>query len=94
MSSDNVSCGSRSSSGHSSGDTEGPEEGLNDSDVSSINITFLKMSVEGNYRNFIHKVEEPCSETERKKQEKETERLNKVRRASITESMVLTDNVS
>lgn len=34
MSSDNVSTRSRSSSGHSSGETEGPEETLNDSDVS------------------------------------------------------------
>lgn len=35
MSIDNVSNTSRSSSGHSSGDTEGPEEGLNDTDVST-----------------------------------------------------------
>lgn len=35
MSVDNVSNTSRSSSGHSSGDTEGPEEGLNDTDVST-----------------------------------------------------------
>ena len=35
MSIDNVSNTSRSSSGHSSGETEGPEEGLNDSDVSN-----------------------------------------------------------
>lgn len=34
MSADNVSIASRSSSGHSSGDTEGPEEESNHSDVS------------------------------------------------------------
>lgn len=48
MSVDSVSNDSRSSSGHSSGETEGPEEDLNDSDVKHLASIVILVNVSVN----------------------------------------------